>query len=87
MQRPTFFGYIAGEGHGVAEDVDSAQGWERQKLAYRIERPNKDQEEQLVWFENQASNEERRGLANGADRLWSKLKVNLHLGKLAGKGC
>lgn len=80
-----FFQCKTGEGHGVAEDVGSANGWEELKLAYRSSRPSEDQKEKMDWFENLASNEDRHGLDNGGDRRWPKTKVNSRLAELAGK--
>lgn len=80
-----FFQCKAGEGHGVAEDVGSAKGWEELKLAYRSSRPDQDQKEKMDWFGNLASNEDRHGLDNGGDRMWPKTKVNSRLAELAGK--
>jgi len=42
-----FFQCKAGEGHGVAEDVGSAKGWEELKLAYRSPSPGQDQREKM----------------------------------------
>ena len=80
-----FFQCTAGEGHGIAGDVGSAQGWEELKRAYRSQRPNKDQREKMEWFERQAGNEDRQGLGDGRDRMWPKTKVNSRLAELAGK--
>ncbi len=51
-----------GEGHGVAEDVGAAHGWQELKKAYRTHNPNKEQKEKMHWFEKQASNNDPRGL-------------------------
>ena len=80
-----YFQCKAGEGHGVAEDVGSATGWEELKLAYRSSRLSQDQKEKMDWFENLASNEDRHGLDNGGDRMWPKTKVKSRLAELAGK--
>ncbi len=72
----------AGEGHYVAEDVGSVMGWQNLKEAYRTQRPNKEQREQMYWFERQASNADPRGLRNGRDRLFDRDGVNFQLARM-----
>lgn len=71
-----------GEGHGVAEDVGSVNGWQSLKKAYRTQRPDKDQKERMYWFERQASNSDPYGLGNGRDRLFDRDGVNFKLAKI-----
>ena len=80
-----FFQCTDGEGHGVAEDVGSVNGWEFLKQAYRSPRPNKEQREKMKWFETFASNKDRQGLGNGRDKLWARAEINSRLAKMAGK--
>ncbi|KAL6718631.1 hypothetical protein ACLMJK_002865 [Lecanora helva] len=80
-----FFMCKDGEGHYVAEDAGSVQGWETLKKAYRAARPNKEQREKMHWFENQASNADPHGLKNGRERAWAKGDINRRLAELAGK--
>ena len=42
-----YFMCTAGQGHGVAEDVGCAPGWERLKAAYRAARPDKEQRSKM----------------------------------------
>lgn len=62
-----FFQCIAGEGHGVAEDVCGVKGWEELKLAYRAQAPGKQQKEKMRWFSREASNRDEAGLGNGRE--------------------
>ena len=80
-----YFRCLDGEGHGVAEDVGGTKGWEALKAAYRADRPSREQREKMVWFERQASNEDRRGLRDGWEHGWPKSRVNARLGELAGR--
>ena len=80
-----FFQCTDGEGHGVAEDVGSTNGWENLKGAYRTPRPNKEQREKMKWFENSACNGDRQGLGNGRDKKWEKAEINSRLREMAGK--
>ena len=74
-----------GEGHGVAEDVGSTDGWKNLKRAYRNQRPNKEQREKMKWFESFATNMDPKGLGNGRDKVWPKVEINSRLEKMVGK--
>ena len=80
-----FFQCTDGEGHGVAEDVGSDNGWRTLKQGYRSQRPDKEQKEKMKWFESFASNKDRQGLGNGRDKEWAKVEINSQLVKMAGK--
>jgi len=73
------FRCLDGEGHGVAEDVGSTRGWWKLKEAYRAENPTQEQKDKRHWFENQATNRDRRGLGNGIERFWDKEAINANL--------
>ncbi len=73
---------LEGAGHGVAEDAGSTSGWEALKKAYRTTTPTKEQREKRAWFEKQASNRDPRGLANGRDRIWDMVGVNVALARI-----
>ncbi|KAK4225969.1 hypothetical protein QBC38DRAFT_249065 [Podospora fimiseda] len=66
---------LSGEGHGVAEDVSSAQGWEALKAAYRAESPSKKQKEKMEWYEKRAVNGDREGLRGDRVKLFELEKV------------
>ena len=70
-----------GEGHGVAEDVGSINGWKDLKLAYRSPRPDKNQREKMEWFERF----DRQGLGNGREKIWKKAEINSRLREMAGR--
>ena len=74
----TKFRCSEGVGHPVAEDVKQ-DGWADLKAAYRAQRPNKEQREQMQWFERQASNGDPRGLKNGREHEWDQEAVNARL--------
>ncbi|CAF9908570.1 MAG: hypothetical protein HETSPECPRED_008116 [Heterodermia speciosa] len=74
-----------GEGHGVAEDVGSTDGWKNLKRAYRNQRPNKEQREKMKWFESFTTNMDPKGLGNGRDKVWPKVEINSRLEKMVGK--
>jgi len=59
------FECIDGEGHGVAEDAGSIQGWLKLREVYRTSNPDSEQKEKRKWYENMASNRDLRGLVNG----------------------
>lgn len=80
-----FFLCKDGEGHYVAEDVENTKGWEKLKAAYRAVRPDKEQRDKMVWFEQTASNSDPQGLGNGRERSWAKSLINRRLTELAGK--
>lgn len=79
-----YFVCTDGQGHGVAEDVGSAPGWERLKAAYRAARPDKEQRSKMRWYETQASNGDREGLGKGREMSWAKGAINRRLSYLAG---
>lgn len=80
-----FFQCTDGQGHGVAEDVGCADGWEKLKAAYRAARPDKEQESKIRWYETQARNGDREGLGNGREKRWAKGEINRKLAELAGR--
>ena len=80
-----FFQCTDGEGHGVAEDVGSTEGWKNLKRAYKSQRPDKKQKEKMDWFETVAYNKDRQGLGNGRDKVWPKAEINSRLAKMAGQ--
>lgn len=80
-----FFMCVDGEGHYVAEDAASWRGWNKLKSAYRAQRPDKEQMENMRWFERVASNRDPQGLKNGRERVWAKGMINRRLADLAGK--
>jgi hypothetical protein len=73
------FECLDGEGHGVAEDAGSVEGWLKLRDAYRAQRPTKDQKETMAWFERNASNCDMKGLGNGRDRFWDMGTINSRL--------
>lgn len=75
----TKFKCLDGEGHGVAEDVGSSDGWQELKQAYKATTPNEEQKKKREWFENRASNRDRRGLGDGRERTWNIEAINLNL--------
>lgn len=75
------FQCMEGEGHGVAEDVGSVDGWKNLKQAYRSPRPDKKQREKMEWFECF----DRQGLGNGQEKIWKKAEINSRLREMAGK--
>ena len=56
------------------------------KKAYRTQRPDQEQREQMLWFEQMASNRNAQGLKNGRERVWAKGRINRRLAELAEKG-
>lgn len=72
---------VDGEGHPVAEDVGSSDGWAKLKVAYRkpANRRSKEEREKIEWFQYQASNADPLGLEGERVRLWDKTKVNKEL--------
>ena len=58
---------LDGEGHGITEDAGSIPGWLEALVAYRVERPNNEQRQNISWFEVQATNADPEGLKNGGD--------------------
>lgn len=74
---------LSGEGHPVAGDVSSYQGWEKLKEGYRVERPNKEQKEKMEWYEKVAINGDQRGLGEGRVDEWDVDKVDRDLENLA----
>lgn len=73
------FEVLDGEGHGVAEDVGSVDGWENLKKAYRSTNPNDEQQYRMEWYEHSAFNCDPEGLGNGRDRIWDKDAINISL--------
>jgi hypothetical protein len=73
------FACLEGEGHGVAEDVGSDEGWLALREAYRTAAPDREQREKRAWFEGMASNADPRGLGNGRERVWDMAAVNAKL--------
>ncbi|KAK4165552.1 hypothetical protein QBC43DRAFT_208158 [Cladorrhinum sp. PSN259] len=67
---------LSGEGHGVAEDVGSAAGWEALKKAYRAAKPTEEQKEKMAWYESEASNGDVKGLAGERVNFFDLEKVN-----------
>ena len=78
-----FFLCKDGEGHYVAEDVGGTKGWENLKAAYRASRPDKEQRDKMIWFEQVTSNADPHGLRNGRERSWAKTSINGRLTELA----
>lgn len=73
------FKCLDGEGRGVAEDCGSTPGWKDLKGAYRTTSPTQEQKDKRHWFENQATNRDRRGLGNGLLMVWDKDAINANL--------
>ena len=76
------FKCLDGCGHGVAEDVNIG-GWPELIEAYRTSRPNHEQKDLRHWYEYNASNGDRLGLANGREHFWDKDAINRNLSRLA----
>ncbi|TVY88238.1 hypothetical protein LAWI1_G005755 [Lachnellula willkommii] len=70
---------LGGEGHGVAEDVGSVDGWLGLREAYRTANPTTEQRERRTWFESRASNRDPRGLGNGREWDWDTIGVSAKL--------
>ncbi|TVY20425.1 hypothetical protein LARI1_G001024 [Lachnellula arida] len=70
---------LGGEGHGVAEDVGSVDGWLGLREAYRTANPTTEQRERRTWFESRASNRDPRGLGNGREWDWDSIAVSAKL--------
>ena len=71
-----------GEGHRITGDGGSVQGRKELKEALRDEGPDKEQREQMQWFE-QASESDPTGCGNGREISWAKGMINRRLGELA----
>ncbi|MCJ1314016.1 hypothetical protein MMC25_007696 [Agyrium rufum] len=71
-----------GEGHGVAEDAGSFQGWNDLKEAYRAKRPNQEQRERREWFEQMTANADPKGLKNGGEFRWDNKGINHVLARI-----
>ena len=80
-----FFMCTDGEGHGCAEDAGNTTGWEELKTAYRASDPTQEQKEKIRWYEEDASNRDRRGLGGGREREWAKGMINRKLAELSGQ--
>jgi len=72
----------AGEGHGVAEDVGSLEGWQKLKEAYRTQSPNKEQKDKMQWFERMCSNKDSHGLGGERVHMWDQIGVNFKLSRM-----
>ncbi|KAH9907212.1 plasmid pRiA4b ORF-3-like protein-domain-containing protein [Xylariomycetidae sp. FL2044] len=73
---------LDGIGHGVAEDVGGYRGWEELKAAYRVSRPNEEQQERRAWFEKYATNKDPEGLRDGLFNEFDIARVNADLALL-----
>ncbi|KAI2616514.1 MM3350-like domain-containing protein [Hypoxylon sp. NC1633] len=73
------FSCLDGSGHGVAEDVGSAQGWTSLKAAYRAARPSNEQSMRRTWFERLCANPDPLGLAGDRVLVWDRDAVNATL--------
>lgn len=74
---------IDGEGHYVAEDAGCFKGWNKVLEAYRTASPDKEQKQNRLWFEKQASNRDPAGLSGDKAKRWDKDAINMKLSVLA----
>lgn len=62
--------------------MGSQRGWKRLKEAYQVARPDQYQQEQMHWYERQASKRNPKGLKGREAWIWYKAKVNRRPSKL-----
>ncbi|KAF7865940.1 hypothetical protein EAF04_006104 [Stromatinia cepivora] len=73
---------LGGEGHGCAEDVGGYSGWTNLIEAYESDRPTKEQQQSMTWFEEQPHNKDPGGLRGAAKYIWDKDRINAVLEEL-----
>ncbi|MCJ1245027.1 hypothetical protein MMC30_002228 [Trapelia coarctata] len=70
------FKCVGGQGHAAAEDVGSIKGWQYLVQAYRVQRPNQEQEQKISWYEKMCSNGDARGLKGDRVNHFDKDGIN-----------
>ncbi|KAJ8068190.1 hypothetical protein OCU04_003760 [Sclerotinia nivalis] len=87
------FVVLGGEGHGCAENVGGYSGWTDLIEAYESDRPTKEQQESMTWFEETARikdplgflgirTKDPEGLRGAAKYIWNKDRINAVLEEL-----